>query len=218
MEWERIYGVLFDKNATLAVIFLTGCIGLFVVAIVSRAVRYTGVYVGGFVVVIGSAWLAMHGNGITVKVASLSVSCLAVVGGALYLLVFLSLLLSKRREEKKRARAEEAKRLQYALPDKENSYLRARLNTVLKTPEEPNTEGKVSEKYFRLEHARKMLCGLREKSLAATERLEIDELRAILALYETKERLDAEELQVINDAFSRILKLSAKYEIALKGL
>ena len=63
-----------------------------------------------------------------------------------------------------------------------------------------------------------MLCGLREKSLAATERLEIDELRAILALYETKERLDAEELRVINDAFSRILKLSAKYEIALKGL
>ena len=218
MDWARIYEFLFHSNATLAFIFLAGAVGLLLAALVSRAVKHAGVYAGGLSIAIGGVWLAVLGNGITVQTAATSLSCLAILGGVLYLTVFLSLSLLKRREIKRKEREEQARRVQYSLPDKENAYLRARLHMVLQTPEEPSKKTMPSEKYFRLEHARKMLSCLKEKPLSVAERLEMDELRAIVSLYEKKERVEAEELRTVNDAFARILKLSAKYEVACKGL
>lgn len=214
---EELYAFLFNGNAVLAVIFAVAVIALTVAAIISRSVKHAGVYAGGVAIALGCAWLAVLGNGIKVKEAAACLAVLAVVGGALYLCVFFSIALWTKREKRKNERAEQAKKLKYALPDRENAYVRARLNTVLRTPETPEKEPPVGEKYFRLEHARKMLSAVREKELSTAERLETDELASILALYARKEEVNTEDLRVINDAFLRILKLSAKYEVALKS-
>ncbi len=214
---EGLYAFLFDGNPVLAVVFAVALLALTIAAIVSRSVKHAGVYASGASIAIGGAWLAVLGNGIKVKDAAACLAGLAIAGGTLYLCVFCSIALWTKREKRKNERTEQARRLKYALPDRENAYVRARLNTVLRTPEIPAEEPSVAEKYFRLEHARKMLTAVREKELSAAERLETDELASILTIYARKERVNAEDLRIINDAFLRILKLSAKYEVALKS-
>ncbi|MBQ8323385.1 MAG: hypothetical protein IJX91_05410 [Clostridia bacterium] len=215
---ETVFAFLFHGNTVLAVIFAAATFALVVAAIVSGAVKHAGVYGGGVSIVIGGTWLAVLGNGISAREASTCLAVLAIVGGILYLILFVSFAVWRKRLAEKKEREERARRLKYTLPDRENAYVRARLNTVLRTPNEPSKEPSVAEKYFRLEHARKMLSAVREKEISMAERLETDELSALLSLYAKKESVDSEDLRVINDAFSRVLKLSAKYDVALKSL
>ena len=119
----------------------------------------------------------------------------------------------RNRIRKRRARrAEIARRLQYALPERDNTYVRARLNTVLQ-PQEGDYKRVDSGEPVRLSYAKKLLARVREAELSTAERLQVEDMGKTFAFYLQKPRWDSADLRVVNDTFAALLKLSAKYAV-----
>ena len=155
--------------------------------------------------------------------AALVGGILAVLIGMLFLclLGYLSIAVCNVVQKIKRrrvARSALERKVKYTLPDWENSYLRARLNTVLRPEtemegEEWGEETFVMEDRLRLTHARALLCKVREAALSPADRLQTEELGKTLSLYVKKGRFATGDLRLLNDTLSALLKLSAKYEV-----
>ena len=103
------------------------------------------------------------------------------------------------------------------LPERDNSYVRARLHTALRA----DNDGAISNVRksvpyenrgaVRLGYARRLLAGVQDAPLSPAERLEVDTLSRSFAEYAVCERWDNEQLRAVNELFARLLKLSAKY-------
>ncbi len=112
---------------------------------------------------------------------------------------------------KKRARIQAARRLEYTLPDEHNAYVRERLQTTLSAREGREETGAS----VRVRYARRMLTLLKGSALTPVERLDVEEMEKALALYDEDKRWTGEDMKAVNEIFARLLKLSAKYEIAV---
>ncbi len=119
----------------------------------------------------------------------------------------------KRAAERKKNRKIAARRIQYTLPERSNGYLRARLHTALSDEvAEPNGKDSAA---LQLRYAGQMLTKLKERPLTPVERLDVEEIGSLVALYSTRERWSGSEIKAVNSLLARLLKLSAKYEIAV---
>ena len=156
-----------------------------------------------------NAWLNASGNFVI-----LVFFALAVLGGLVYPLVFLCIRLKKRVKKRRDYRRKIERKLHFTLPDKENAFVRTRLNTVLQVVEESSDGENRAEEYFRLEYVRRLLFAVKNAEISAVERLEITELVALFEMYARKTEWNSTEVRAVNDAFSRVLKLAAKYSVA----
>ena len=127
-----------------------------------------------------------------------------------YFPLYLALSLRKRRMEKRKMRIEEKRQLCFTLPDKDNAFLRDRLRLSLRD-EALSGEGVLA----RLHYAKGMLVKLKGKSLSPTEKMDIEEMSAFIALLSKKGRWTVAEQKGINETLARLLKLAAKHEIEL---
>ena len=115
-----------------------------------------------------------------------------------------------RKERKKRQREEADRRARFVLPDRDNTFVQERLHTALQSlPIEPGEK----KEEFRFDYARKLLTKLKNAPLSVTERLQADDLEKTLGFFLQKERLQADEIRLISDAFAAVLKLAAKYAV-----
>lgn len=145
-------------------------------------------------------------------------------GGGIYLLLSLVVGLKNRLKKRKPAKEAMRRRLCFELPDRENSYIRARLNTVFKSDmvsEEIGVE--CAEENVRAErnaysfgYARSLLAKVKEAPLTMIERAQTEEIGKLFGLYLKKNTWNANDVTVLNDAFSSVLKLSAKYAVSDK--
>ena len=219
--WREIFAQTFGGNTVLTVVFFVGISVLVATAIVGRCLRSTGVYTAFAALIISVLWLALAICGVSFSVGTSLIALLAAISGVGYLTLAASLALQERRIKRKLARADIERRLQFTLPQKDNTFIRERLNTVLRAPEKEEKTDVLNEaddgvgatENFRLSHARTLLAKLRETSLSAADRLETEEMSRLLATYMKKNRLTADDLRTINDTFVGILKLSAKYSV-----
>ena len=137
----------------------------------------------------------------------------SLVGGG-YAVLYIALELRRKRARQKEGRAALKRRLQFTLPDRENRYLRDRLHTALNT--ESDTLFLDKKKVdARLHYVRKMLVKIKEAPLSPIERIDVEEIAGLVALYEKKGRWSSSDVKRMSEVFSRLLKLSAKYEIAV---
>ena len=95
----------------------------------------------------------------------------------------------------------------YTLPARENEFVRERLHTVLREVESDDGE----RLNLSFSYARRALLRLQNEKLGLSERLETEELARLFALYKNKELFTVEDVTTLNEAFSRLMKLSAKY-------
>ena len=213
--WERLEGFVGDNPALF--IALTVSAGLLcVAAIVSILLEGKGVYAACSAIVGGGFALVILIGKAQERAVAYGLAGLAVFGGVVYLIVYTIVTARQKVKERKRRRAEEGRRLQYTLPERDNTYIRARLNTVLQVPEtEENYRNNSHGEPARLEYARKLLAKVKEAPLTAAEWLQTEEIGKLFALYLKKERWSAEDLRTVNDTFSCLLKLSAKYSVAV---
>ena len=115
----------------------------------------------------------------------------------------------------KRAQAaeeERLQRLQYACPNRENSFARARLNALLQT--EQGNNGVLAARVDTC-YARKLLAAVLEKPLSATERLQAEDLQKIFTAYMQKPTWTAADTQELNDTFSVLMKLCARHSVGV---
>lgn len=139
----------------------------------------------------------------TLYFATLLCVCGIFYGLALTMVTVRTYILIRKEERAKIARA-----TCYTLPARENQFIRERLHTVLQevADEEENLE-------ISFTYVRRMLLQLRNATLSLTEKLEVEELSKLFALYTKKETFTSEDVNVVNEAFSRLLKLSAKHGV-----
>lgn len=142
---------------------------------------------------------------------------LLVIGSFFYLLLLAFLKIKETRRARREKRARESRQAMFTLPDKENSFVRDRLNTSLHVEEEvpdgTQREYDMDESKLRLNHVRDMLAKLKAAPLAPGDRLESEEISRLITLYATKNRLTAKEIRDLNDCLSAILKMTAKYAL-----
>lgn len=139
---------------------------------------------------------------------------------ALEALFYLFLLLILKRKEKDRLRREkklqESRQAMFTLPDRENTFVRDRLNTSLQAAGEEKSEGEeydLEESKLRLNHVREMLAKLKSAPLSPGDRLETEGISRLITLYATKNLLSAKEIRDLNDCLSAVLKMTAKYAL-----
>ncbi len=198
-------------NPDLCVVFWIGVGGCVIALTIGYLCNDTGVY---------AALTAITGGGLCIATAFLTegkkmvygiviLSSWLIFAGFFYPILFGALILRRKIVERKKLRAETERTLQFTLPERENSYIRARLNTELNTARSLEEEvEKVS-----LEYARNLIIKLKNASLSKAERLETEEIEALFSLYTKKETWTAGDARTVNELFGTLLKLSAKYAL-----
>ena len=127
--------------------------------------------------------------------------------------VWLTAKVVGRRRRKYRERlghAEVERRMQYTLPQKDNGYIRERLQNELKVK---GMGEELKNVYVRVGYARVLLGKVKAAPLTIAERLQTDEMSEKLTLYRGKEGWTVEEVRGFNDLCAALLKLSAKYAV-----
>ena len=133
-----------------------------------------------------------------------------------YAILSIIAFLKKRREKRRKEREEICRRAVYMLPDRENTFLRERLQTGLRVEEGEETERmNVAEEYkeIKLDYVQKMVARLKSTPLSASDRLETERLSRLVNLYSVSENLSVSDLRSLNDCMLKLLKLSAKYSV-----
>ena len=140
---------------------------------------------------------------------------LVTLGSFVYLLLSVSLKWKTEKRAKKEKLVQERRKAVFTLPDRENSFVRDRLNGSLRAEEEAVNEREynLEDSKLRLNHVRDMLTKLKAAPLSAGDRLETEEISRLITLYAMKERLTAKEIRDLNDCLSAILKMTAKYSL-----
>ena len=190
---------------------------LVVAAIAAFVFGNASIYTAFAFIFVGGAGVVAAFVGVEERAGLVSCSALCIVGGSFYLLLFSLLSLRRMVRERKRRRMEIRRRMQYTLPDRENSYVRMRLNTALQVPKMGMNEdmdmAKANKGVIKLGYARQLLNKVREAPLSPAERLQAEEMEKAFALYFHKDGWTREELQTVNELCASILKLSAKYAV-----
>ena len=98
------------------------------------------------------------------------------------------------------------------MPDRENTFVRSRLSTVL------NGAFCVAERQeeklaIEFSQALKMLDKILIAPLSTAEKIEVGQMQSDLRAFEAKEAFSAKEVSSINEKFARLLKLSAKHGV-----
>ena len=210
MWLNNIYAWLFYENTSLAIIFFIAVFALTVSSFIGYRYNSVGVYtalaviIGGLTFIIGSLY------GAIAKYAWRCTAVLCVYGGVIELVLRIVFGVKKRIKNRRESRAKIERELKFTLPEKDNSFIRARLNTVLKQ-EEPEKLQETQTKDFQLSYAKQLLVKLKESKLSTADSLKTEEFSSLLALYANKEKYTPNDLRTLNDALSGLLKLSAKY-------
>lgn len=213
MWFSWLTDTLFYGNTALSIAFLCGVGILTVASILAFCLRSVSVF---------SAFSALLCGGGVVLALILQIpwgetgvffAITAGLIGFVYLFLFMGLTIREKIDKRKKERAKIERRLQFALPDKDNSFVRARLNTVLRLDERPDFVMPALENDLSFSLARALLAKVREAPLSTAERLETEEIAKMVALYLQKKDFTAQDTRTLNEAFARILKLSAKYAV-----
>lgn len=213
VEWlKRVYeGERFVLIATAAVA------GLLLLSAIFSWIREEGdIYLGCTAIVGGVTGIVFLMANVGGAVCGASVSLLLIFGGSLFFILRGALMIKRRTRQRKRLREEQGKRLQYTLPERENTFVRTRLNTVLNVENNhlnAGMDGGDMEKPITLGHAWALLLKVKGASLTAAERLQAEEIERGFSLYTNKESWTNGDLRAVNDLFSILLKLSAKYSV-----
>ncbi len=206
--WTWIYERAFCASIALVYAFLITLVWLFVGGGLSLAFHHSGYALAFGLLGLGGNCIVLFVTGGQLQNAVLYFAVLLCLIGIAYVvtLAVISIrayLLVRKAEREKIARA-----TCYTLPARENAFVRERLNTVLR---EESDEGEPLTLSFA--YVRRMLSGLKNVSLPLPETLEVEELNKLFALYIKKETFTITDVNVLNEAFARLLKLSAKHGV-----
>lgn len=182
-------------------------------AIVAFFCRDRGTFLGCVAAIFSGFAIVLLAAEKTATVRNAALAAVGLVIGVTYCVLTAALMTRGYLVKRKKLRAEILRKVQYTLPEKENSYIRNRLQGVLNESArcENATEGK--KESVRVDYAQRLLAKVQEAPLTKAERLEMEEVSKVFAMYLKKNRWTVEDVRTLNDLFAYLMKISAKYAI-----
>lgn len=207
-----LYETVFCSSKVLLVCFAVMLIGLTLGGIISWRLQQSGYILVAGILGIGAHLLVISGMKISIVriVTYLGVmlcTCAFAYGFALVFVGIRGYIIKRKKEREKVERA-----VCYTLPASKNEYIRNRLHTVLREEEKENEE----PLNLSFSWAWRTVLRLQNAKLSLTERLEVERLTNLLSQYKRKQSFATEDVLLLNDAFSKLMKLSAKYNVSVK--
>ena len=209
--FEWLYGVYAEDRA-LCLVTLLAVSALLLGLIFGYLLENAGCFAALAVLVIGGDLIALAWVVKTSVARLVGGGILLVFAGVAYLLLSGAIGIKKRVAERKANRQKLKRKLQFTLPDRENAFVRARLNTVLKVEEQEGEES-TENPPLKLGYASTLLKGLKQAPLSPAERLQAEDIESAFSMYLQKEGWTAGDLRAVNDLCSSLIKLSAKYAV-----
>ena len=209
---EKIFSVLAEHSGRMVLVIMVGVLLIF--AFSSYLLGSLGVFTAS-TSAIGGLWMVffvLKTGDVEARVFWMANALF--LWGACYLLLYAALAIKRIRLARKRRRREVGKRLCFTLPDRENTYVRARLNTTLKCEErglEADMDISNDGRLIKLGHVIRLLEKVKKENLTRAEGLQVEELSRALSAYVYKEKWSAGDLVAVNEICAAIIKLSAKY-------
>ena len=207
------------KNNPMTVFVL--CISIllyFGAAVIGFCCRDRGFYTAFAAMITCGAFIAFAAAEKSIEFLLVIVVGFSFIGAGFYALMTCGLIYRAYILRRRKRRAEILRKVQYTLPEKENTYIRERLNTTLqvnmpasKAENSPQEVG--NKESFQTAYAKKLLMKIQEAPLTKAERLEMQEVSRLFSAYLRKSRWTVEDVRLINDMFSYLLKISAKYAL-----
>lgn len=205
-----LYEFLFFQKLSLVIAFIGLIFTLTIAAMFSRYTHNNSLFFSFLSISLGVVLFIFMANDIAIFEAVPFFAALLIAVGATLLLCFIFVSISSRKKRLKEEREKQVREMRYTLPQKDNTFIRARLNVV---SEDMGEKSDGEEIKLRFTYAKSLLEKLRLQTLTMTERLEMDELANVFAVYAKKETYAVEDVRLISEAFARVLKLSAKYAV-----
>lgn len=204
-------------NGILLAAAILGGVLLLVAVLIACLCKKQAVYTGVALLLVGGLEWVIFAADTQARAAAFFRAVAWLTVGALWLLTAAIVALAERLARRKRRLILNAKNNSDLLPEKGNSYVRARLHTALRAEKEADNVRK-SVPYenrgsVRLGHARRLLAGVQDAPLSQAERLETERMARSFAEYALCESWSAEQLRAVNELFARLLKLAAKYSV-----
>lgn len=205
-------------NGLLCAAGILGFVLLSVAAVVACLCKNGGLYVGGALLAVGGMEGAIFAVDAATRTAAFFRAVALAVAGLVGVFVALIIALVRYRARRKKQLYLSAKNAD-CLPEKDNTYVRARLHTVLRTENDGAlADERKSVPYenrgsVRLGYARRLLAKVQDAPLSPAERLETETLAQSFARYAVCDQWDAEQLRDVNGLFARLMKLAAKYSV-----
>lgn len=141
----------------------------------------------------------------------------AMVTLSLCFLVLAILKIVRKKMAEKRGREAINRTAVFTLPDRENTFVKDELNTSLRCDtlgrEAPAADYDLEAEKLKLTYVRSLLTSLKKAPLSIGDRLEVNGVSQKITRYALKNKLTSEETRDLNDGFSLLLKMSAKYSI-----
>lgn len=187
------------------------CVALSAVA--GYVTRTKETFLGLLAVIGGGMQLAIYACSMIAQATAICWGCFALFSGISYLGLTSAFAIRKKIRERKHNREQILRKLQFTLPEKDNTYIRDRLNTILKIEEKQSNATENESEPLRLEHVRKMLAKVKEAPLTQAERIEAEEMSKMFSAYLKKNKWTPSDVRIMNELFSCLLKLSAKYSV-----
>ena len=178
-------------------------------AVFSALVYSVKVYLGVLPMLAGGGILLFSFAQADARQLWIAFGIFAVWGGFTYFAGYVISAATRLKRAEKTEKQEKKRDLQFVLPERENRYVRTRLENVLRVGEK-DVDGVWKTEFV---YARSLLAKLKAAELSTVDRLQVDELGRLFATYGKREKLSTSDLPLINDAFAIILKMSAKYGV-----
>ena len=207
------FSQIFFSSTLVFVIDFVATGAFFIAALLAFLLKDRALFLSFSAIVSGVAYAFIIGAEEGETATSLGVSALLVGFGLSYSATLIAFNIRSKVLKRRIQREEMLRKLKFTLPDKDNSYVKNRLNTVLQPESKLEPEPDGEKKTFRLEHARQLLAKIKEAPLTRAERLEMEELSKLFNAYLKKYKWTSEDVRLLNEMFAYLLKLSAKYSV-----
>ena len=126
---------------------------------------------------------------------------------------FLSLLLTRKRIQKKRVQNAETRKKLFTLPDRDNTFIRARLSTVLSPLATASSVHACGIEPLDFTAALELLQRVEKANLTPAERVGIQRIALEMEAYAKDKEWTTQTALAVNKTFLVILKLCGKYSV-----
>ncbi len=210
----------FEESIALCIVLPISLIFLIGGSILGYFLKNKQLFLSVAIAVFGCAKLAIYATSMQASGEEVCLALLLFFIGICYAVVIGLEMLRQKREIRRKNRAQILRKLQFTLPEKENRYVKDRLNTALRTAKEVDKKEKVGlleegekNEIVRLEHVRKLLVRIKDAPLTKAERMEAEEMSRMFSAYMRKEKWTSGDVRIMNELFAALLKIAAKYAV-----